>query len=269
MTRWPRVLVTLSRQGLHQKLAYRAFYWMQLVNTVVKVLALVTVWSVLYRTSPGSFPIRRDAMIAYAVMAGASAEFLTWWDGPHVYIANRIRLGTLTGDLLRPVYFPFQLFALWLGESAALILTITTPVLVLAIAVFGIAAPVSTAGGLLFGISMALSFILMYCLNFAVGLLVVLTLSLKGLLVTYHSLITLLSGFWVPLWFYPAWLRELAGWLPFRQLLYTPLSLYVGLAHGAGAYRVLAGQACWVGGAVLGVVLGWRLVRRHLIIQGG
>jgi ABC-2 type transport system permease protein len=87
--------------------------------------------------------------------------------------------------------------------------------------------------------------------------------------VTYHSLITLFSGFWIPLWFFPGWLATIANWLPFKHLFYTPLTVYVGVATGTEAYRALAAQAAW---AVAGVALtawAWRGVQRHLIIQGG
>jgi ABC-2 type transport system permease protein len=269
LRRTVRLLVGFGRQGLHQRLAYRAFFWTHLLNTVVKVVALAVVWSTLYDSQASSFPIDKAAMISYAVIAAVSSEFLTWWDGPHTYIAERLRMGTLTSDLLRPVYFPFEVFALWLGQSLAVLCTVTAPVLVVAIALFHVAAPVNAQAALLFFVSFGLSYLLLFTLNFLLGLVVVLTLSVRGLLVTYHAVITLLSGFWVPLWFYPHWLRTAADWLPFKDLFFTPLSIYVGLTSGHAAVSALLGQLVWLTALGALALTGWRRAQRRLVIQGG
>jgi ABC-type uncharacterized transport system permease subunit len=119
------LLRAFSRQGLHVRLAYRSEFWMRLLNTIVKMAAIATVWRVLYHQSPSVFPIGGRQMVTYAILAALSSEVLTWWEGPHFYLGMRIRLGTLVGDLLRPISLPYQLFAIRLGESIAQLATIT------------------------------------------------------------------------------------------------------------------------------------------------
>jgi ABC-2 type transport system permease protein len=264
------LLRAFSRQGLQVQLAYRVEFWMHLLNAIVKVAAIATVWRVLYRQSPGAFPIGRREMVTYAILAALGSEVLTWWEGPHFYLGMRVRLGTLVGDLLRPISLPFQLFAIRLGESLALLATITAPALLVAGLVFGLAPPAGgTLGGAAFVASICLSFVVMYCLNFLAGMVVILTTSMYGVATAWHGVMAVLSGWWIPLWFYPAWLRTVADILPFRTVFFTPLSIYVGFTHGSGVGWALAQQAGWTAALILAVAWSWRGVRRRLVIQGG
>jgi viologen exporter family transport system permease protein len=265
------LLRAFARQGLHVKLAYRSEFWVNLLNAVIKVAAIATVWRVLYRQSPGVFPIGRGQMVTYAILGALASEVLTWWEGPHFYIGWRVRQGTLVGDLLRPVALPYQLFAIRLGESLATLATMAAPALLVAGLVFGLEPPAGgfLAGGLAFAASLCLSFVVLYCLNFLAGMVVILTTSLPGVATAYHGVMVVLSGVWIPLWFYPGWLRALADALPFRTVFFTPLSIYVGFTHGSGLAWALASQLGWTAAMVLAVAGAWRGVRRRLVIQGG
>lgn len=265
------LLRAFSRQGLQVRLAYRTEFWMHLLNTIVKMAAIATVWGVLYHQSPGAFPIGRRQMVTYAVLAALSSEVLTWWEGPHFYLGMRIRLGTLVGDLLRPVSLPYQLFAIRLGESLALLATTIAPALLVGGLAFGLAPPAGgyLAGGAAFAASLCLSFIVLHCLNFLAGTVVILTTSVEGVATAWHGVMTILSGWLIPLWFYPGWLRAVADALPFRTVFFTPLSIYVGFTRGSGVVWSLLEQLGWTLVLMLAVAGAWRGVRRRLVIQGG
>lgn len=267
--RWVVLLLAFTRQGLNQKLAYPVGYWMHLVNTLIKMFGVVVVWSVLYSMSAASFPIPLPNMIAYGVVSAVMSEMLSWWDGPHFYLATRVRTGLITGDLLRPMSLPYQLFCLWLGETLVVVGMVVLPVTVVAALAFDVAGPVSVVACAQFALSLVFAFVLLFCLNFMVGLLVMLTMNLNGLMVVYHAVITLLSGVWIPLWFYPKWLSELTQLLPFRAVFFTPLSIYVGFVDCGGAWRSLGLQALWTVAAIGAVVLAWWGIRRKLVVQGG
>ncbi|SDZ35725.1 ABC-2 type transport system permease protein [Amycolatopsis xylanica] len=267
--RWLVLLRAFARQGVNQRLAYPAGYWMHLVNTVIKMFGVVVVWSVLYSVSASSFPIPLPDMIAYGVVSAVLSELLGWWDGPHFHLAKRVRTGLVTGDLLRPMSVPYQLFCLWLGETLVVAALVVLPVSAVAALAFDVAGPVSALAGIQFVVSVLLAYVLLFCLNFLVGLLVMLTMNLFGLMVLYHAVITMLSGVWIPLWFYPGWLSAVTNWLPFRSIFFTPLSIYVGFADSTQAWRGLGLQVLWTAAAIGAVSLAWRGIRRKLVIQGG
>jgi len=267
--RWLVLLTAFGRQGLNRRLAYPAGYWMHLVNTLVKMFGVCTVWLVLYAVSPGNFPVPMANMVAYGVVSAVLGELLGWWDGPHFHIAKRVRTGLITGDLLRPMSLPYQLFCLWVGESLVVLGLVVLPATVVAAVAFDVAAPVSALAGVQFTIGVVLAFVLMFCLNFLVGMLVMRTMNLYGLMVVYHAVITILSGVWIPLWLYPEWLADLTMWLPFRAVFFTPLSVYIGLVQDGEAWRDLGLQALWTVVGIGLITLAWRGSHRRLVVQGG
>ena len=269
MTRPVALLAGFSRQGFSMTTAYTAAFWMELVNVVVKIAAIATVWTALYRHSPGSFPVDRQAMVTYAVVTQLAGTMITWWGGAHYFIAQRVRLGTITAELLRPMSFPYQLFSWQLGESAALALTTVAPAAAVALPVLGLAVPASVWVALTFVASLAVGFLIMFATNFLVGLVVFRTLSLNGVQHMYHGVITLLSGLWIPIWFYPSWLADLTWWLPFRSIFYTPAAIYVGYLDGSAAAAAIGQQVAWAVVLFGAVHLGWRGTQRRLVAQGG
>jgi ABC-2 type transport system permease protein len=257
------------RLGMQETLAYRSQYWAQLVNMVVKVGGIVVVWRTLFAVAPDKFPIDRLHMVTYAVLGMVLSELFDWWNGPHFYLAERIRLGTITGDLLRPVSFPTQLLLIWLGETLGTLVTVVAPVMVVAVLAGQVAAPAGTVAALAFAVSLCLSYVLLFCCSFLVGMIVLRTLNLLGIMHVYHAVLTLFTGFWIPLWFFPTPLRVLADVLPFRDIFYTPLTLYIGYTRGTDVVWALAHQVGWLAVLLLAVHAAWRFMRRRLEVQGG
>ena len=84
-----------------------------------------------------------------------------------------------------------------------------------------------------------------------------------------QGLLTLLSGFLVPLWFFPPAAAGVIVHLPFSYLAYHPMAVYLGkldvtatlttLAIGIGWVGILTGIAAWL----------WSRAARRLVVQGG
>jgi len=241
---------------------------MGIANLVVKLAALYLLWRALFRQDPHAFPVSGRSMVTYAVTGVLMGQVLTWWDGPHFYLWERVREGTIATELVRPVYFPFHVFARTLGQSLATAATIVVPVAVVAFPLLGLALPPGAAATGWFIASVALSYLILFGLNFLVGTLTFVTLTLRGLQHAYHGVITLFSGLWIPLWFYPHWLRPVAEALPFQGIFFTPLSIYVGNL-GSGAATAVGRQAVWASILLAGAAGAWTVTQRRLVVQGG
>ncbi len=79
----------------------------------------------------------------------------------------------------------------------------------------------------------------------------------------------LFSGSMIPLWFYPKVLRDICMLLPFRFMVFEPISVFLGSYGPGDCVRVLLIQLFWV--VVLGM-LGefiWRKIQKNITIQGG
>lgn len=257
------------RQGVRVKTVYGMAYAMRMVNIFIKMAAFYVLWYVLYGQASELFPVSRQAMVTYGVITVVLGELLQWWGGPHFYIVSRIRSGTITSDMVRPVYFPFQVFSRTLGESLAELVTVILPVGVLATLVLPISFPGSPSQALWFLASVFLGYLILFALNTLVGFVSFYTLSLRGIQHAYHGIITFFSGAWIPLWFFPSWLKHIADALPFKGLFFTPLSIYIGELHGPELGVAVLHQLVWVVTLLAGVGVLWRVVHSRLTVQGG
>lgn len=183
-------------------------------------------------------------------------------------LAERIRTGDVVVDLARPV----PLWARFVSESygSALYYVVTRTLLLYIGALLlyrlpwpGVAAlawaPLTIAMGV--GIVAALSYLAAasaFWMEHAHG--------------PVGALILLLSffgGLVVPLDFYPAPVRLLAGILPFRAGVYTPIAIANGTLHGAGLWFGLTHQMVWLAALMwLSQITEVRGVQR-LAAQGG
>lgn len=263
------VIFAFAKIAFQTQTAYRSAYWMTFVNMLVRMFAVGAVWNVLVRSKPDAIDVDRAAMVSYGMLAVVVAQLVTWWDGPHVYMEDRIRQGTITTDLRWPIYFPVQIFARSLGDGLAKLIGYVIPGYVFGLLVLGLQLPLSLRALVMFLGSLALGYVLIFQFNFLLGLIAVYTLRITGIQHAYHGIVSLLSGVVVPLWFFPPAFRAIVDILPFRGLFGTPVSLYIGQLTGADAWLALSHQGIWV--LILwGVIwLAWRYTYRHISIQGG
>jgi ABC-2 type transport system permease protein len=80
---------------------------------------------------------------------------------------------------------------------------------------------------------------------------------------------TFLSGFLVPLAFFPPWARTIVEFLPFAAIIEAPATVFLELAHGADLVRLLAGQAAWALVMLALARLGAAWATRRVVVQGG
>ncbi len=263
------ITLAFAKLAFQSRTAYRSAFWMTFANILVRMFAVGAVWNVLTRSKPDAIDLDGASMVSYAVLAVVIAQLLTWWDGPHIQMADRIKDGTIVAELRLPIYFPLQIFARALGDGLAQLIGYVIPAYTIGLLVFGLRPPTDLNAAGMFLVSLALGYILMFQFNFLLGVVAFYTMNLVGIQHAYHGLISLLSGVVFPIWLFPPALQAVAGGLPFRGLFDIPISLYIGRLTGAEAHLALAGEMMWV--LILAMVVGvvWQRTYRHITIQGG
>ncbi len=83
------------------------------------------------------------------------------------------------------------------------------------------------------------------------------------------SLSWFLSGFLMPLRFFPNWFVRLANLTPFPSTVNTIVEVYLGVLTGPEIVQALLTQALWVALLFGAGQLVLRAGVRHLVIQGG
>jgi ABC-2 type transport system permease protein len=85
----------------------------------------------------------------------------------------------------------------------------------------------------------------------------------------FNSIMTLLSGGLLPLWFFPQWLAAIAGHLPFAWVSYYPAAVYLGKLDVAQTLIYFAIGAAWLAALLGALTWLWSAARHRLVVQGG
>lgn len=193
------------------------------------------------------------------------------WNTTDQNMSSRILTGEMTTDLLKPLsllqYEFSQALALRFGgivfefiPSMFLYSLLCFPGFLTALAFLKFLAVVS------------LSFVLYFLINFLIGISAFVTKSNVSVQGAKLFIISLAAGAYIPLDFFPQWLKNLLFFLPFQYLFYWPIQIFLnrGDAAGTGTFVfVLLQQCIWITGLLLlSLFLFSRLVKKFCAVGG-
>ena len=142
------------------------------------------------------------------------------------------------------------------------------PVLVLGIVFFSIKYP-SVENLLLFFVITLNGIIISFQMSYIVGLIGFWYLSIWHLRFLLGSLIQLFPRVWIPLWFFPQILVEIANFLPFRLIYFAPISIYLGKVEFIDGLYMFMQQIIWIIVFFVTTKIMWSGGIRKLVVQGG
>jgi ABC-2 type transport system permease protein len=256
----------LIRTSFRQQLAYRAATLGGLATNAVFGAFLASIYGAVY-AARGDAPVGaldRDGALTYVWLTQALiVPTMVWgsWD-----IATAIRSGDVVADLLKP----FSFFGYWLsrdiGRALAGVLLRFLPTILLGAAFYPVVVPGDVARWLAFGAGLAGAVGTSFAVRFAMNMVAFWWNDLSGLRSLQLAIIGFLSGFLMPLDFYPGWLQGVLDVLPFRGMIMTPVDLWLGNGDAVG---LLLAQWGWL--AVLVAFAQWLFRRavRKVVVQGG
>ena len=184
-------------------------------------------------------------------------------------ISNAIRSGEVATDLMKPI--DYQLFTLFrqFGRSFYYFFFRGLPIFAVMAVFFPWKPPCSWVALILFFFSLTFSVIVVFSLNFMIGMSAFWLMDVKGLSGIILGAGILLSGFIVPVSFFPPGFDRICEWLPFVGQSYVPVAIYLGKYAGGQMVSMLLRQIAW---AVILLLFGrifLYLAMRKVIIQGG
>ena len=184
-------------------------------------------------------------------------------------LAERVRTGDIAVDLARPVDVQLSWLATDLGRAAFVLLPRGLPPLAVGALTTGLALPSSGWSYLLGAVSVVLAVGISFAIRFAVNLSAFWLMDVRGVLTLHMVLSNILSGFIIPVAWFPSWLGAVAAATPFPSMLQTPVDILSGRVTGLAALQVVALQCFWlVVMLAIGRVVLTRATRR-LVVQGG
>lgn len=255
--------LAFARKSFVKNMAYRAEVWLKIFGNFVLILIQVSIWKSLIGNG-FVHGITFEEMITYSVITTAIFNVLML----HAYslLDEKLKTGSISVDLQKPISYPFQLFADQVGLVLYQLCFTVIPLLGLSALIFGIQAP---AGMDVFPfiISVFIAIIISFLLAFLVALIAFWVLTTFALRWTLNAFITIFAGTFVPLWFFTPFWAKLADLLPFQFLGFVPTSIYLGKMDEP--YFELIKGLFWIALLLLIIFTLWKRAIKNLVVQGG
>ncbi|WP_407942559.1 ABC transporter permease [Micromonospora globbae] len=265
---WFRTFWALAASGFRRYSTYRQATVAGIVtNTVFGFLRCYVLLAVAGAAGTAGGYDRPQLATFVWVGQGLLTVVLLWgW----TELADRIRTGDVTADLLRPVHPVTAYLATDLGRAGHAALARLLPPVVVAPFFFELYLPTRWPTVLLFAGSATAAVVICFACRYLVNATAYWLADVRGPLVLWTLGSGVLCGLYFPLRFLPEWLYQ-ALWIatPFPSLLQTPLDVLVERDPAPVQVALVAVQAGWV--VVLLAACRWvqRRAERRLAVQGG
>ena len=259
--------VAVARLAFQRQLAYRTANLAGLATNLFWGMLRASVLMALFGARPLVAGYSVQAAVTYTGLTQALIAPLAlwgWWD-----LIRTIRTGEVASDLSRPWDFFWYWAAQDFGRAFAQVLFRGAPLLILYALAYRIVLPPSPWHWLALVLALVQALLLSFAWRFIVSLSAFWVQDAVGIGRAAWTLTTFLSGFIMPLAFYPPWLLAFMRCTPFPAMINTVVEVYLGLVQGPALLGALALQSLWL--VVLYAVARLLLAVgvRKLVVQGG
>jgi ABC-2 type transport system permease protein len=184
-----------------------------------------------------------------------------WWE-----VARSIQTGAIAMDFLKPTNFLFYWLSRDLGRAVAHTLVRGIPTFIVGNLLYNLLAPPTVTNAVAFVVSISLAVVVSFGLRFILNVSGFWIIDHRGVNYAAMAILNLLSGFLVPLAFFPDPVLTVINLLPFRAIIMIPAEIYLGQIP---ILEGLAIQAFWC--VALLAIASWLLSlgERKLVVQGG
>ena len=264
----PTLFFKFASVTFQKQITYRFDYFMGILNGFLYVFIFTSVWRALFSQSDNAVQsgFTLNGMITYAVMAMVIRISFTQDDA---VIYRKVQDGSVSIDLIRPVSFFFMNLAEAAGYSLFHFFARSVPILIISFFLFEIEIPLEPARLFAFALSALFGYLILFLVNFAVGLLAFWFVEIFPFMLFKYGLLTLFGGGIVPVDFFPEVLKVVINLLPFQQILYVPTVILTGHAPLSTLPGLLSTQFVWVVFMTMLSKTMWGAGRNKLVVQGG
>jgi ABC-2 type transport system permease protein len=223
----------------------------------------------------GHTPMSFGQTISYVWLGQAFLMFLPWYADPE--IADMVRTGAVAYERLRPV----DPWSWWFVRALAWTCARIAPRALLMFAAAGVVMPLLGLGrwglrlpadptsGTLFLASILATALLSATMTVILNVVVVATLTDRGVNTLAAPISIVLSGSLIPLSYYPVAVAGVMRLSPFAGLMDTPFRIWTGTVGGAAALAALGLQVAWI--LAIALFGRWAIARvmGRIQVQGG
>ena len=262
-----RLFWELSLRSFQRQLTYRAATLAGLLTNFFFGLLRAAVMVALYGARTQIAGISLNNAVTYTGLSQAIIGFVSLFSW--VELMNTVYTGSVATDLLKPMNFYGFWLAQDLGRAIAQLLLRGLPMMLAYALMFGIPVPGSLDQWLVVILVLMLAWLVSFSWRFLVNLAAFWVPNALGIARFAFIASFFLSGFFMPLSYYPTWFSKLCQLTPFPHSVSTVIEVYLGLLQGYDLVVAILFQVCW---AILLIGLGQIVLRRgvrRLVILGG
>jgi len=256
-----------AKKRFAQNFVYRANAFFRLLRSFIYLFVTVSIWTALYRNTAIVDGIGIKEMLTYVLMAQLVRSFVEF--PMSKFIAGKVANGTISIDFIRPVVLPLCAFADCAGGVLAQLLLSTVPMVIAGALLWGFVLPSAVWQWMLFVPSLLMAVIMYSMMEYVMGLTAFWFKTDWYMEWIIGSFMTLFSGAYIPLWFYPAPIRFAANLFPFRYFIFEPINIFLGKASFEEALSVLLMQLVWIGVFYITGRVTWHYAQRTITVHGG
>ncbi len=260
---------SLTRAGILEALQFRASAIVMVIGNLLYLTVVYFLWKSIY-ASAGTDVVNgmtfSDTLI-YLVLATALFNFMEMyavWE-----IGRSIQSGKIVLDLLKPMRYRSFLFWTYSGTFVMQFFATFLPTFIVVGIVTKGAIPLGI-NLLFFLISVVMSIIINYCIDFFVGTICIYTESIWGINIMKQVIVLLLSGATIPIAFFPETLKKIVYYLPFQSIYNAPLTILLDKTQsGESVFSILGIQLFWCAALLILSSLFWKVSLRKITVNGG
>lgn len=265
-----RLYLHIMLNAMQTTTTYRFHTFISTINRVIGIFVQVSLWTALYKgASVMDIDIPHASlqqMLVYILFSSIVAICVA---NQNIYtLSEKIQTGDIVINFVRPIgLFRSMLFECMGNRSVGILFEIV-PILLLGLFILQIPVP-DMITLLQFFLALINGFLVCFLLTYLVGLCSFWYIRTFHLDFIVNSVVNLLSGVMIPLWFFPKIFRDISTYLPFDLIYFHPISIIVQQPTGGMFGWILLKGYIWIVLLALAILLVWRKGRNKLIIQGG
>lgn len=262
-----RLFWEISRASFRRQLAYRAANLAGLTTNLFFGLLRAALLTALYGSQTQVEGVTVQGAVTYTGLTQAliaSLSIFGWFD-----MMQSVSSGEVGSDLLKPM----RLFTFWmardLGRALCCLLLRGLTLMGAYALIFDLTAPEGPGHWAAFALALALGWLVSFSWRFLVNLAAFWTPDAAGVGRSLFLFAWFLSGFVVPLRFFPQWFIGFCHLTPFPAMVNTVMEVYLGVLSGPELAAALGVQALWAAALIAACHCTLRAGVRKLVIQGG
>jgi ABC-2 type transport system permease protein len=226
----------LVRCVLMSGVNHRVHFFLMSLGNIIYILLIYYLWKSIYANSSQLNGLSFQQTFVYLAMGSSLFWLFTTW--VEYDMSQGLINGTIVSRLLRPLDLQLYYFFDALGYITNNFLLIMFPALLMMFLLFKVS--ISFGWNLLwFGLSVAVSFVITFHIDYIIGLISFYTESIWGISIIKEVIVTTFSGAVVPLQFFPGVIHSVVEGLPFQTIYHTPLMLLISPQLSSGKVAVM------------------------------